>query len=105
MSDASPAGPRNAVVLLLDSLTGTCSAATAARSSIPPRSIAWQRARCASSWPKVVMIETHVRFAPPRKMVIDFHPMNYRDRTWNHGASLQSYYEMAKKKGYSWCIA
>ncbi|MEN8182597.1 MAG: hypothetical protein ABFS46_08690, partial [Myxococcota bacterium] len=50
--------------------------------------------------PKAVMIESNVMFAPPRKMVIDFHPMNYWDGTWYHGASLQSYYELAKKKGY-----
>ena len=50
--------------------------------------------------PKVVMIETNRWFAPPQKMVIDYHPMNYWDGTYYVGASLQSMYELAKKKGY-----
>lgn len=33
-------------------------------------------------------------------MVVDFHPMNYWDRTPYHGASVQSYSNLAKKKGY-----
>ena len=33
-------------------------------------------------------------------MVIDFHPMNYWDGTVYLGASLQSLYELGKKKGY-----
>lgn len=50
--------------------------------------------------PKVVMIETNRHFAPPQEMVIDYHPMNYWDGTYYIGASLQSMYELAKKKGY-----
>ena len=50
--------------------------------------------------PKVVMIETNRHFAPPQKMVIDNHPMNYWDGTYYTGASLQSMYELAKEKGY-----
>lgn len=50
--------------------------------------------------PKVVMIEANLRFPPPQLMVIDFHPMNYWDQTPYHGASVQSYYNLAKKKGY-----
>ena len=49
---------------------------------------------------KVVMIEMNVFFPPPEKMVIDFHPMNYWDGTYYIGASLQSLYELGKKKGY-----
>ena len=50
--------------------------------------------------PKVVMIETNRHFPPPELMVIDFHPMNYWDGTYYTGASLQSMYNLAKKKGY-----
>jgi hypothetical protein len=50
--------------------------------------------------PKVVMIETNMAFPPPQLMVIDYHPMNYWDRTYYAGASLQSLYNLAKKKGY-----
>ena len=50
--------------------------------------------------PKVVMIETNLFFPPPQKMVIDFHPMNYWDRTYYTGASMQSMSNLAKKKGY-----
>jgi len=50
--------------------------------------------------PKVVMIEVNPVFPPPQLMVIDFHPMNYHDNTDYFGASLQSLYNLAKKKGY-----
>jgi len=50
--------------------------------------------------PKVVMIETHPQFPPPQLMVIDFHPMNYWDGDAYVGASIQSLYELGKKKGY-----
>ena len=50
--------------------------------------------------PKVVMIEMNLAFPPPQKMVVDYHPMNYWDHTYYHGASLQSLYELGKKKGY-----
>lgn len=50
--------------------------------------------------PKVVMIESNPQFQPPELMVIDFHPMNYWDGTYYSGASLQSLYNLAKKKGY-----
>ena len=51
--------------------------------------------------PKVVQIEYNGIFAPPQKVVVDFHPMNYWDeKTFYYGASIQSYYELAKKKGY-----
>jgi hypothetical protein len=50
--------------------------------------------------PKVVMIEMNLSFPPPQKMVVDYHPMNYWDQTYYHGASLQSLYELGKKKGY-----
>ena len=50
--------------------------------------------------PKAVMIEVNPGFPPPEKMVIDYHPMNYWDLTGYFGASLQSLYELGKKKGY-----
>ena len=50
--------------------------------------------------PKVVMIEMNGSFPPPQLMVIDYHPMNYWDGTDYMGASLQSLYNLAKKKGY-----
>ena len=50
--------------------------------------------------PKVVMIEVNPAYAPPQKMVIDFHPMNYWDYSGYHGASLQSLADLGKKKGY-----
>jgi len=50
--------------------------------------------------PKIVMIEVNKFFPPPQLMVIDYHPMNYWDHTYYHGASLQSLVNLAKKKGY-----
>jgi hypothetical protein len=50
--------------------------------------------------PKVVVIEANFFFPPPQRMVIDFHPMNYWDGSQYLGASPQSLYALAKKKGY-----
>ena len=50
--------------------------------------------------PKVVMVEVNVVFPPPQLMVVDFHPMNYWDGRDYAGASLQSFYELGKRKGY-----
>lgn len=50
--------------------------------------------------PKVVVIEFNAVFAPPKKAVIDFHPMNYWDYSDYMGASIQSLYELGKRKGY-----
>ncbi|MCH2185526.1 hypothetical protein MK280_06600 [Myxococcota bacterium] len=50
--------------------------------------------------PKVVMIEANHRFKPPELAVVDFHPFNYWDKTDYVGASLQSLYELGKRKGY-----
>ena len=50
--------------------------------------------------PKVVMLEANKSFPPPQLAVVDFHPMNYWDRTQYHGASLQSMYKLGKQKGY-----
>jgi hypothetical protein len=50
--------------------------------------------------PKVVMIEANLFFPPPQLMVIDYHPMNYWDHTYYTGASLQSLYNLGKKRGY-----
>lgn len=50
--------------------------------------------------PKVVMIEFNAAFPPPQLAVVDFHPMNYWDGSDYFGASIQSYYELGKRKGY-----
>jgi len=50
--------------------------------------------------PKVVIIEMNFVFPPPQLMVVDYHPMNYWDRTHYNGASIQSLYNLGKKKGY-----
>ena len=50
--------------------------------------------------PKVVMIEVNGLFPPPERKVVDFHPMNYWDQSAYFGASLQSLYDLAKRKGY-----
>ncbi len=51
--------------------------------------------------PKVVLIEYNSGFPPPQKAVIDFHPMNYwEDGSDYFGASIQSLYELGKRKGY-----
>jgi hypothetical protein len=51
--------------------------------------------------PKVVLIEYNPGFLPPKKAVVDFHPMMYWDgMTDYYGASLQSLYDLGKKKGY-----
>ena len=49
--------------------------------------------------PKVVQVEYNGLVAPPQRMVVDFHPMNYLDGPY-FGASIQSFYELGKKKGY-----
>jgi hypothetical protein len=50
--------------------------------------------------PKLVMIESNPWFPPGKKAVIEYHPMNYWDRTNYAGASIQSFYDLAKSKGY-----
>lgn len=51
--------------------------------------------------PKVVVIEYNGMFRPPQKMVIAYHPLMYWDGADQHfGASLQSLYDLGKKKGY-----
>lgn len=50
--------------------------------------------------PKVVVIEFNGVFAPPRKAVVEFHPMNYWDYSDYMGASIQSLYDLGKRKGY-----
>jgi len=49
---------------------------------------------------KVVMIEINPFFPPPRLMVIDFHPMNFWDKTHYAGASLESMIRLGREKGY-----
>jgi len=50
--------------------------------------------------PKVVQIEFNAAFAPPQLAVVRYHPMNYPDSTDFYGASIQSLYELGKRKGY-----
>jgi hypothetical protein len=50
--------------------------------------------------PKVVIIEYNAGFPPPKKAVVAFHPLNYWDGSDYFGASIQSLYELGKKKGY-----
>ena len=50
--------------------------------------------------PKVVLIEYNASYPPPLKRVIEFHPMNFWDGSDYYGASIQSLYELGKKKGY-----
>jgi hypothetical protein len=50
--------------------------------------------------PKVVLIEYNPNFPPPQKVVVNFHPMNYWDASDYYGASIQSLYELGKKKDY-----
>ncbi len=50
--------------------------------------------------PKVVQIEYNAAFAPPQRAVVRYHPMNYPDSTDFYGASIQSLYELGKRKGY-----
>jgi hypothetical protein len=51
--------------------------------------------------PKVVQIEYNGMFVPPQKAVVAFHPMLYWDEKSMHfGASIQSLYELGKRKGY-----
>ena len=50
--------------------------------------------------PKVVLIEFNGSYAPPAKMVVEYHPMNYWDGSDYYGASIQSLYLLGKKKGY-----
>ena len=50
--------------------------------------------------PKVILIEFNPIFIPPQLAVIDYHPMNYWDHGIYYGASIQSMYELGKKKGY-----
>ncbi|HJX51305.1 MAG TPA: hypothetical protein VJ801_00940 [Polyangia bacterium] len=51
--------------------------------------------------PKVVVIEFNSAFPPPQKAVVQFHPLNYWDGESDyHGASIQSLYELGKRKGY-----
>jgi hypothetical protein len=50
--------------------------------------------------PKVVQIEYNGMFAPPNRVMVDYHPMNYWDYSFYYGASIQSMFELGKKKGY-----
>lgn len=51
--------------------------------------------------PKVVMMEYNGTFPPPQRMVIGFHPMTWwNEEDFHFGASIQSFYELGKKKGY-----
>lgn len=46
--------------------------------------------------PKIVQVEANPSFPPPKLMVIAFDPMNYWDGSNYHGASAQTWYNLAK---------
>ena len=50
--------------------------------------------------PSVVQIEYSSLYAPPQRAVIEYHPFNYWDGSTYAGASMQSLYELGKKKHY-----
>ena len=50
--------------------------------------------------PAVVQIEYSSLFPPPKRAVIAYHPFNYWDGSTYAGASMQSLYELGKRKGY-----
>ncbi|NOZ86185.1 MAG: hypothetical protein GXP49_07945 [Deltaproteobacteria bacterium] len=50
--------------------------------------------------PKLVQIEVNGLFAPPIRAVVEYSPFDYWDNSFYYGASLQSLYELGKKKGY-----
>jgi hypothetical protein len=50
--------------------------------------------------PKVVLTEFNPWFLPGKKAVIKYHPMNYWDGTNYAGASIESFNDLAKSKGY-----
>jgi hypothetical protein len=50
--------------------------------------------------PKVVIIEYNASYPPPLKRVIEYNPLNAWDGTDYFGASIQSLYDLGKKKGY-----
>lgn len=50
--------------------------------------------------PQVVQIQYNAAFVPPQRMVIEYHPFNYWDGGVYFGASLQSLYNLGKRKGY-----
>lgn len=50
--------------------------------------------------PKVLLIEVNGLWKPPIRFVIEYNPFAYWDYGDIYGASLQSLYELGKKKGY-----
>jgi len=50
--------------------------------------------------PTVVQIQYNAAFVPPQTMVIEYHPSNYWDGSIYFGASIQSLYNLGKRKGY-----
>ena len=50
--------------------------------------------------PAVVLVEFNGSFAPPRRMVVDYHPLNHWDGSDYFGASIQSFTELGRRKGY-----
>ena len=50
--------------------------------------------------PKVVQIEVNPFFAADERMVIDFHPLNFWDKTDYAGASLKTMIALGRDKGY-----
>lgn len=50
--------------------------------------------------PSVVQIQYNAAFLPPQRMVIEYHPFNFWDGSIYFGASIQSLYELGRRKGY-----
>jgi hypothetical protein len=50
--------------------------------------------------PRVVQIQYNAAFTPPQTMVIEYHPLNFWDGAMYFGASIQSLYNLGKRKGY-----
>ena len=50
--------------------------------------------------PRVVQIQYNAVFVPPQTMVIEYHPLNFWDGAMYFGASIQSLYNLGKRKGY-----
>ena len=50
--------------------------------------------------PKAVVIEYNAGYPPPAKAVVAFHPFNHWDGSDYYGASIQSLYELGRRKGY-----
>ena len=50
--------------------------------------------------PRVVQVQYNAAFVPPQTMVIEYHPLNSWDGAFYFGASIQSLYNLGRRKGY-----